>query len=137
MASDDGGRGRSVGRIGHGLAVLALAVGLAVGLLADGRARPVALGLVALWLLLGLLVVALRRARQTGRLPHHLAFAAVVLAGGVAGDGLRWVVAGTAPAPVPAALGLGGWVGTLWLGARLVYGGPFDRALARLRSPDG
>ncbi len=91
-----------------------------------------ALGLVALWLL-----VSLRRASQTGRLSHHLAFAAVALAGGVAGDGLRRVVAGTAPAPVPAAPGLGGWVGTPWLGAGLVYGEPFDRALARLRSPDG
>jgi hypothetical protein len=137
VTSDEAARRRSVGRIGHALAVLALAGSLAVGLLADGRARAVALGLVALWLLLGLLVVALRRAHETGRLFHHLAFVGVVPAAGVAGDGLRQVVAGTAPTPIPAALGLGGCVGALWLGARLVYGGPFDRVLARLRPPAG
>ena len=134
------GTGRSRGRRGpplRGPAVVALVGFLVVGLFGDGRVRSVALALVTVWLLLGLLVVALSRARESGHLPHHLTFAAVVLLGSGAGRAAWRVVDGTVPDTAVTVLAVGAWLGSVWLGSRIVYGGPFDRLLRRVAPSDG
>jgi hypothetical protein len=97
---------------GRGLAVAALAVFLVGGLVTDGRVRATAFTLVAVWLLLGLVVVSLGHAHEAGRLPHHLTFATVFVAGCVGGSHLWGAVTGILPDPIVAGIGVGVWVGT-------------------------
>jgi hypothetical protein len=134
------GTGRSRGRRGpplRGPAVVALVGFLVVGLFDDGRVRSVALALVAVWLLVGLLVVALSLARESGHLPHHLTFAAVVLLGSGAGSTAWRVANGSMPDTAVTVLAVGAWLGSVWLGSRVVYGGPFDRLLRWVAPADG
>ena len=119
---------------GRSLAIATGAVLLVGGLVADGRGRTTAFALVAVWLLLGVGVVSLGHAHETNRLPHHLTFAAVFVVGCVGGSLLWGATAGMLPDTVAAGIGLSTWVVTSWAGSRLVYGGPLDSVLARVRS---
>jgi hypothetical protein len=103
-----------------------------VGPFGDGRVRSVALALVTV----GLLVVALSRARESGHLPHHHRFAAVVRLGSGAGRA-AWRVVDVVPDAAVTVLAVGTWLGSVWLGFRVVSGGPFDRLLRRVASWDG
>ncbi len=102
---------------GRGLAVAALAVLIIGGLVTDGRVRTTAFALVAVWLLFGFVVVSLGHAREAGRLPHHLTFAAVFVAGCVVGSHLWETTTGILPDPIAAGIGVGVWVGPLGPGA--------------------
>jgi ABC-type Mn2+/Zn2+ transport system permease subunit len=112
---------------GRGLAVALLAVALVLGLVADGRLRTVALAVVPAWLLVGLLVVSGRHARTTGRLPHHLVFAGIVIGGSAVGTGAWTVANGVLPDVAAAVVSLCVWTLVVWAGRRFVYRGPFDR----------
>jgi hypothetical protein len=120
---------------GRGLAVAALAILIIGGFVTDGRGRTTAFALVAVWLLLGFVVVSLGHAHESGRLPHHLTFAAVFVAGCVGGSHLWEATTGTLPDPIAAAIGVGVWVGTSWAGSKLAYRGPLDRVLDRVGGP--
>jgi hypothetical protein len=122
---------------GRGLAVAALAVLIIGGLVTDGRVRTTAFALVAVWLLLGLVVVSLGHAHEAGRLPHHLTFATVFVAGCVGGSHLWEAITGILPDPIAAGIGVGVWVGTSWAGSKLAYRGPLDRVLDRVGGPGG
>jgi hypothetical protein len=122
---------------GRGLAVAALAVLIIGGLVTDGRVRTAAFALVAVWLLLGFAVVSLGHAHEAGRLPHHLTFATVFVAGCVGGSLLWETTAGTLPDPIAAGIGIGVWVVTTGAGSRLAYDGPLDRFLDRVGGPGG
>jgi hypothetical protein len=122
---------------GRGLAVAALAVLLVGGLVTDGRVRTTAFALVAVWLLLGLVVVSLGHAYEAGRLPHHLTFAAVFAAGCVGGSLLWGARTAILPDPIAAGIGVGVWVGTSWGGSKLAYRGPLDRVLDHVGRPGG
>ncbi|WP_049934150.1 hypothetical protein [Haloplanus natans] len=121
---------------GRGLAVAVLAVLLVGGLVTDGRVRSTAFALVAVDLLLGLVVVSLGHAHEAGRLPHHLTFATVFVAGCLGGSFL-WETTGILPDPIAAGIGVGVWVGTSWAGSKLAYRGPLDRVLDRVGGPGG
>lgn len=107
------------------------------GLVTDGRARATAFALVAVWPLLGLVVVSPGHAHEAGRLPHHLTFATVFVAGCVGGSLLWKTTTGIPPAPIAAGIGIGVWVGTSWAGSKLAYDGPFDRVLDHVGGPGG
>ncbi|WP_247010638.1 hypothetical protein [Halorientalis litorea] len=102
---------------GRGLTVAALAVLIIGGLVTDGRVRTTAFALVAVGLLLGFVVVSLGHAHEAGRLPHHLTFAAVFVAGCVVGSHLWEATTGILPDPIAAGIGVGVWVGPLGPGA--------------------
>jgi high-affinity Fe2+/Pb2+ permease len=120
---------------GRGLAVAALAVLIIGGLVTDGRVRTTAFALVAVGLLLGFVVVRLGHAHEAGRLPHHLTFAAVFVAGCVVGSHLWEATTGILPDPIAAGIGVGVWVMASWAGSKLVYDGPLDRVLNRVGGP--
>jgi hypothetical protein len=105
---------------------------LAVGFFSDGRLQVIALTLVPVWLLSGLLFAGVTTARETGRLFHHLVFAVVVIGGAAAGSTVWQATHGPLPVVLALGLGFGVWVGVLWAGARIVYGGPFDTARTRV-----
>jgi hypothetical protein len=107
------------------------------GLVTDGRVRTTAFALVAVWLLLGFVVVGLDHAHEAGRLPHHLTFAAVFVAGCVGGSLLWETTTGILPDPIAAGIGVGVWVGGSWAGSKPAYRGPLDRVLDRVGGPGG
>jgi hypothetical protein len=125
-----------LGAAGRALAVGVLASLLVGAVVTDGRTRALALALVATWLLLGLLAVSVGRARETGRLPQHLVFATVFVAGSAGGALVREATAGVLPAPAPAGIGICVWIGAAWGGAGVAYRGPLDRVFDRV-GPDG
>ncbi|SEM04420.1 hypothetical protein [Haloferax larsenii] len=114
------------------LAIVVLGILLAVGLLADDRVQLIAFALMSIWLLLGFLLLGVGQARKTGHLLHHVVFTAVLLIGGVTATMVWEVTNGVVPSTVTVVLSLGTWIVTLWLGSRLVYGGPFDHVLDRI-----
>lgn len=122
---------------GRGLTVAVLAVLLVGGLVADGQARATAFALVAVDLLLGLVVVSLGHAHEAGRLPHHLTFATVFVAGCLGGSFLWETTTGILPDSIAAGIGVGVWVGTSWAGSKLAYRSPLDRVLDRVGGPGG
>jgi len=122
---------------GRGLAVAALAVLIIGGLVTDGRARTTAFALVAVWLLLGFVVVSLGHAHEAGRLPHHLTFATVFVAGCVGGSHLWEATTGILPDPIAAGIGVGVWVEVSWAGSKLAYRGPLDRVFDHVGGPGG
>jgi hypothetical protein len=122
---------------GHGLALALLAVFLVGGFVTDGRVRAMAFALVAVWILLGLVVVSLGHAHEAGRLPHHLAFGAVFVVGCVGGSHLWEATTATLPDHIAAGIGVGVWAVASWAGNKLVYAGPFDRVLDRAGDLNG
>lgn len=92
----------------------------------------IALTLIPVWLLTGLLLAGVTRARETGPLFHHLVFAGVVIGGTAAGPTVWHATHGPLPVVLALGLSLGIWVGVLWAGARIVYDGPLDTVLARV-----
>lgn len=113
-------------------AVLALVVFLVLSLVADERLRILAVTLAATSLLGGYLVLAVNRAYETGYLLHHVVFVGVYVLGTAAGN-LVFEATRMLPLAVTALLGVGAWVAILWLGNRLVYHGPLDNLLDRIR----
>jgi hypothetical protein len=120
---------------GRGLAVAALAVLIIGGLVTDGWVQTTAFALVAAWLLLGFVVVGLGHAHEAGRLPHHLTFAAVFVAGCVGGSHQWEATTGILPDPIAAGIGVG--VGGSWVGSKLAYRGLLDRVLDHVGGPGG
>jgi hypothetical protein len=112
--------------------VLALVVLPVLLLVTDGRVQALAVVLAGTSLLGGLIFLAVRRSLETGHLLHHLAFIGVYALGITTGN-LVWDVTSTLPLAVTAPLGIGAWVGILWLGYRLIYRGPIDTRLDRIR----
>lgn len=66
-----------------------------------------ALVLVAVWFLLGLVVVSRSHAREAGRLPHHPTVAVVFVAGSVGGSLVWKATIERLLAPVAAGIGIG------------------------------
>jgi hypothetical protein len=118
----------------HLLAVLSLFGLLTVGVVADGRLQLIALMLVPSWILAGLLFVGVARARETGRLLHHLVFAGVVIGGAAAGSIIWHATHGPLPEILALAVSIGVWVGVVWVGARIVYEGPVDTVVTRINT---
>ena len=122
---------------GCGLAVAALAVLIIGGLVTDGWVQTTTFALVAAWLLLGFVVVGLGHAHEAGRLPHHLTFAAVFVAGCVGGSHQWEATTGILPDPIAAGIGVGVGVGGSWAGSKLAYRGLLDRVLDHVGGPGG
>jgi hypothetical protein len=80
-------------------------------------------------LLGGFLVVGYRHARRRNSLHQHVTFVVVWVSGVVLADGLARTASGRLPAPGPYLVAVGVTLGSLWLGARLAYGGTLTRTL--------
>jgi hypothetical protein len=121
-----------LGLLAQTFAVLALVVVLVLSLVADGRLRILAVILAATSLLVGYLVLAVSHALETGRLLNHVVFVGILFVGMMAAN-LVFEATRTFPVAVTGALGVGAWLAILWLGNRLVYHGPLDTLLGRIR----
>jgi hypothetical protein len=112
--------------------VLALVVLLVLMLATSGRVQSLAVVLAATALLSGFILLAVRRSLETGHLLHHLVFVGVYVLGTAAAN-LVFDATSMFPLAVTGVLGLSAWIAILWLGNRLIYRGPLDRILDRIR----
>jgi hypothetical protein len=111
------------------LLFLAAVIGIPTAFALGGQLRSLALAAVGVLLLGGFLVVGYRHARRRNSLHQHVAFVAVWFGGVVLADDLARTASGRLPEPGSYLVAVGVMLCSLWLGARLAYGGALTRAL--------
>ncbi len=119
----------TVGLVVQTIFFLAAVIGIPAAFALGGQLRSLALAAVGVVLLGGFLVVGYRHARRRNSLHQHVTFLIVWFGGIVLADGLACTASGRLPAPGPSFVAVGVTLGSLWLGARLAYGGVLTRAL--------
>jgi hypothetical protein len=119
----------TVGLVVQTVFFLAAVIGIPTAFALGGQLRSLALAAVGVLLLGGFLVVGYRHARRRNSLHQHVAFLIIWFGGVVLADGLARTASGRLPEPGPYLVAVGVTLGSLWLGARLAYGGTLTRAL--------